>query len=363
MNNGLPPGSIHNFTSHLGRLFGSVGSKLYYSATGNGDSWYVYDFFDLPGSIVALAKTSNGLLILGRQFISVLEGYSPQTFRLRTISGHAGCISNRTVNYIQGAPIWLSEDGFYTYLGGLVNLTYKRIKEISNIDPSSSIVHNDTYYLTFTPTMKPSNELYPSDDLFPGTVTGTGELNLADGLVYIDFKRGAGFSYGMRAYNNAVSIGLWKNKPYLITFNKLELIENCDTTVINCGQLICEGAYHMSRMDTVIGNRYKTVRYLSPRLIDNSYSTLKEYDKVRINFIGQFRVKVIFDDNKIVVEELIVSGERLSELSKDIELLEDSLAIIGIPNSSNKSYSIAFDIEGFGVIKSIQYSWKNRELP
>ena len=362
LNNGLPPGNIDNFVEHGGRLFGSSGSKLYYSATGNGDSWYVYDFFDLPGTITAVAKTNSGVLIMGAQFTSLLEGFSPQTFRLRTISAHAGCTSNRSLNYIQGVPIWLSEDGFYTFNGRLVNITYKRIKEITGLDPSSSIVHNDTYYLTFTPAMKPSDSLYPSESLYPGTIQGTGEVNLADGLIYIDFKRGAGFSYGMKTYNNIVSIGTWKNQLYIITFNKIEYIDDCDT-VINCDDLVCEGAYYMSRIDTVVGNRYKVLRYISPRLIDGSYSTLKEYDKIRINFIGVFTVKVIFDDNKVIVEETIKSKAVLSDVSDDIELLEDSLAIIGIPNNQNKSYSLAFDIEGFGVIKSIQYSWKPRELP
>ena len=362
LNASAPPGNIENFIEYGGRLFGSVGTKVYYSAIGNGDSWYVFDFFEMPNNVKALAKTVDGILVMGATYTKLIQGYSPSTFRVRTISSEVGCISNRTVAYIQGAPIWLSTTNFYMYTGKLINITYKRLNEVTGLDPSSSVVHNDVYYLTFAPTMSPSEELYPNDDLYPGAMKGTGENELADGIVYIDFKRGAGFSYGTRTYNNSVSIGIFKNTPYLITFNKLELIDECDT-VIDCEKLVCEGSYYLNRIDVVVGNNYKSVHYVSPRLIDGSYSTLKEYDKVRLNFIGQFKVKVIFDDNKVVVEELISSDNLFKDTTIDIELLEDKLAIIGIPNNNNKSYSIAFDIEGYGVIKSIQYSWKPRELP
>ena len=41
----------------------------------------------------------------------------------------------------------------------------------------------------------------------------------------------------------------------------------------------------------------------------------------------------------------------------------DNVVTLGVPNNDNFSYSIAFVIEGVGVVKSIQYSWKPREQP
>ena len=92
---------------------------------------------------------------------------------------------------------------------------------------------------------------------------------------------------------------------------------------------------------------------MSPILIDGSYTTLKEYDKVRIIYRGIFHIKVLFDNDRVVQEKTIIS----------LDDKNNEYALIGIPNADNKAYSIRFIIQGVGVLHSLQYTYKYRELP
>ena len=93
--------------------------------------------------------------------------------------------------------------------------------------------------------------------------------------------------------------------------------------------------------------------YISPLMVDGTTATLKEYDKVRIVFKGIFKVQVLFDNDRLIVERNIQS---VADWAYDF-------ALLGIPNEDNKAYSIRFAVQGRGVVKGIQYTYKYRELP
>ena len=103
-------------------------------------------------------------------------------------------------------------------------------------------------------------------------------------------------------------------------------------------------------MDVLTTQGYAALDYKSPKLSNGTLSTLKEYDKIRINFIGSFNFKALFLNEEVVVDEDIISEDF-------------STVILGIPNNNNKSESIQFEVVGTGKIRSIQYSYKMRELP
>lgn len=361
LRSGPPPALIANFVELNGRLYGSVKNKLYFSGLGAPDSWYVNDFFVLPDTITAIAKTPAGLLVMGRRYVYLMFGASPSTFRLKVISDYLGCVSNRSIAYYNGKVLWLGEDGILASDGyDIDNLTYRKIERISDMNIFSSIVVNDIYYVVFKPLLVPSETLYPADDLLPGGVRGVNISNEAQGMIAMDFKRGRSYSYQYLNYPNIISIGLYKGEMYVIADSSQTPI-SCSQT-FSCLEPFCYGDYILSKFSNNSPfSAYKKLQYLSPQLIDGSFSTLKEYDKVRINFIGTFTVKVIFSSGDVVVEDTIESEELISN---DLELNdgEDRVAIIGIPNGSNKSYSIQFLIEGYGILRSIQYSWKPWEL-
>jgi len=340
MRSGLPIQGTTNLTELNGRLFGSVGSKVYFSALGNADAWYASDFFTLPSDIIGIASSPAGLIILGDQFVYTLAGSNPSNFRLKVVSNHIGCISAASIAYIKGAAIWLSETGICLSNGyDVENLTANKIEAIKNRNVTSSTVINNVYYLHF----ELSTE-YPDNN-----------------IVVMDFKRGNKYSFHYLQYENMDSIGNVSDVLHLSSGIDDLIFLDCDKPLLCSDFLLCS-EYSINKIGDGIENKLAKLVYVSPQFVDGTIGTLKEYDKVRINFRGAFKVKVIFSDLEVAVEANISTIAK-TVVYENIEYTEDRGVIIGIPNNNNTSYSISFVIEGIGSIKSIQYSWKPRELP
>jgi len=360
LRSGAPLAGMNDFVELNGRLFGSRGANLYFSAAGNPDAWYINNFFTMPDNITGTAKTPAGLLVFGESYTYLLLGTAPQNFRLKVISNVLGCIARESIAYLDDQVIWLSETGLCMSNGYQIkDLTSDKIETIIGIQPISACVLNEVYYLAFKPSLFPTDDLFPSFGLYPDGSVGTGDLE--EGLIYLDFKRGRGYSYGMYQYDNVASIGILDAELHVVTFIPNVTFLSCEDPLPCDGYLQCN-AYDLNLAGKLIGADFTELFYISPTFVDGSYSTLKQYDKIRLNMIGKFNVKVLFSDGTVVIEEdikvtdevTIVDGKAFSK---------DDVTLLGIPNAENSSYSIGFMIRGRGVIKSIQYSWKNREIP
>jgi hypothetical protein len=358
---GVPNPNIRNFIELNGRLYGSVGSKVYYSGLGAPDSWYTDDFFTMPNIVVALGKSSAGILVFGKTYTYLLYGNSPQTFKVQIISDSLGCISAESIAYYNDSCIFLGVDGIYAISGvSIQNITSNKIRNISGLNISSAAVANNVYYLAYKPTIYASNDIVPSNTLYPGGTKGTANNTSSQGILAIDFRHGNGYSYNIYSYDATLSIGVSRGLLHTVQYlPNLPIV--CNATIY-CTDVFCLGDYTLMPLVPTTTAVFKKLRYNSPQLIDGSYSTLKEYDKVRINFIGSFNVKVIFSNKDVVIDVDIVSSKYVNT-NGELYTAKDEVVTLGIPNNNNKSYSIMFIIEGKGIIKSIQYSWKTRELP
>jgi hypothetical protein len=84
--NNPPPTGLSLLTWYAGRLWGASGNTLYFSGgpdTINGvgeESWPPANNFPVPGSITALAPTSNGLVVWTKDDAYVVTGNSSSTF-------------------------------------------------------------------------------------------------------------------------------------------------------------------------------------------------------------------------------------------------------------------------------------------
>lgn len=362
---GPPIPKLNDLVELNGRLFGSVDSKVYYSALGNPDAWYEYDFFSMPDRITGMAKSPGGLLVFGVTYTYLLAGSGPTSFRLKVISNKLGCVARESIAYLRDSVLWLGATGIFSSNGyTITNLTADKIANIDHIQPTSACVINDVYYLHFQPILVPSNSLFPSDTLYPLASQGTDVLDT--GIISIDFKRGNTYSYNLYDYSTVASLGILRGQVHTITGDRSYRGIDCDIP-LGCDDYMKCTSYNLNILGTYDSKQFTQLTYISPQFIDGSLSTLKQYDKIRINMWGDFVFKVIFSDGQVAVEEHIInSPDNLrQELldSGDIEYSVDNTITVGIPNNNNSSYSIAFLIQGVGVIKSIQYSWKNRELP
>jgi hypothetical protein len=318
-------------------MFGAVDNLIYYSALGNPDSWYLYDYIPVKGDITALATVSAGLLVMGRDWTVLLRGNQPSNFTIVNVSDAIGCTSASSLAYIDTNVIWLSQHGIVMSDGfSIRQLTADRIEDLSGIHPNGAIVVNNVYYLAYRPILTPSDTLYPSDILYPNGSKGTGYVD--QGIIVMDFKRGNGYSYKILDYKCR----------YLSSVNGYPTVTVGD---YDSGMQL-EYIEFYNDVDFEDLTTMRELTYASPLLIDGSMTTLKEYDKVRVVYKGEFDIQVLFDDDKVVVSEHLEATN----------LPDFTAAIIGIPNNNDKSYSIRFVVRGRGVINGIQYSYKVREV-
>jgi len=353
MRNGPPPIGLSNLVELNGRFYGSVGNKIYFSAIGNPDSWYIADYFLVRGLVIGLATVPAGLLVLGRFSTSLLYGTDPVNFRLKLISDMLGCLGKESIAYIGDSVIWLSNKQLVMSNGyKIMDVTAFKVDRLLGLVPTGAVVENETYYMSYKPGLFPSEILYPKDNLYPDSAEGTNLLN--QGILALDFKRGNSFSYKLIDYNEIRSIGMVDAEVHVSTggYNTVDITCN-EVMFADCGDFLPCTPFSLNIMNVYQKQGRAKLTYLSPRFIDSGLTVLKQYDKVRLLLRGAFKIYVIFDDGKITVEREIIS---------DVEE-EDQSYTIGIPNNDNLSYFIQFKIIGIGIISSIQYSWKSREEP
>ena len=348
---GMPPAGLRNLTEHNGRFYGSVGNKIYYSALGNPDSWYVSDYFMAKDTIIGVATSPGGLLVIGSGFTMMMYGSQPTDYKVKVISDHLGCVDRRSISYLGDSAIWLSNRSFVMCNGyTITDITAHKIDNLRGFLPTGSVVDNSTYYMSFKPQLVPLETLYPANNLYPALIEGTG--GLSEGIIAMDFKRGNGYSYKLITYDNILSLGIVEGEVHVGTGSEKNSTFRCDVTMFpKCLDFISCSDYEYSRLSVYNGQGLTTLNYLSPKLADGSLATLKEYDKVRIVYTGIFNIKVLFDNGEVVVERNTAELDGI-----------DGFIIIGIPNNNNKSQFIRFAIKGRGIISSIQYSWKPREV-
>ncbi len=351
MYSGMPPEGLVNLTEYNGRFYGSLGNKVYYSALGNPDAWYLSDYFMAKDTIVGIAAAPGGLLIIGKFFTMLMYGQQPTDYRIKLLSDQLGCIDKRSIAYIGDSAIWLSHRSFVMSNGYTVtDITAHKIDNLRGILPTGAVTEDSTYFMSFMPQLVPEDDLYPEDTLYPALIDGTGGLD--EGIIALDFKRGNGFSYKLISYNKIVSLGMVQGEVHVGTGAAKENVIQCDRNLFySCLDFIPCSGYALNRLSMYNGQGLAPLKYMSPRLADGSLATLKEYDKVRVVYTGVFNIKVLFDNGDVVVER------NTAELDK-----QEGFIIIGIPNSNNKSQFIRFLVEGKGIINTIQYSWKAREV-
>ena len=385
LRNGKPPFGLKFLTEYNGRMYGGVGNKLYFSALGNPDSWYIFDWIPMQDTITGIAKAPGGLLVMGKTWTAALKGNQPTDFRLKNLSNVIGCKNHFSISYIEGNAIWISDRGLVSSNGYNVELlTRDKVEEVSGLLPTGACSVNDVYYMSFRPELYPKYTLFPGDDLYPAGTSGVSGVD--QGILIMDFKRGRGYSYQVLDIPNITMVGLLDGNVGLIHGLANEAgFPVCDNDGFpNCFHTLSCSGYELAYLDKhkeyqvtwfsplhdlyphnflypmdVIGfgwefiNNSLPLSYISPMFVENSPTTLKEYDKVRITFRGVFNVQVVFDNDRVVVDTMIAS---LNEKHNDF-------AIIGIPNADDKSYSIKFIISGLGVIRGIQWTWQSRSLP
>lgn len=128
--NDAPPSGLSLVTWHQDRLVGASGNFLYFSAgpdtiTGIPEEcWPPANVFKLPGTITALASTTNGLLVWTSSDMFVMLGTSTADFWVKPLHNHYGVLSQNCVAQ-EGDMVF-----FYTSTTQLYRLDSEGLDEI-----------------------------------------------------------------------------------------------------------------------------------------------------------------------------------------------------------------------------------------
>lgn len=140
--NNPPPVGLVGIESHVSRLFGHDGSKVYYSQLGKPEAWDPDNFFlvntDDGQKIIALHAAHEVLIVFKRDSVWALYGEDPATWTPRMISPSVGCVNERSIMYIEGNTYWWSESGpmMWGGAGPVENIARGRIDDVVAFDKS-----------------------------------------------------------------------------------------------------------------------------------------------------------------------------------------------------------------------------------
>jgi len=351
-----PPVGLMYLTEHQGRFYGTVDSKLFFSAPAKPDSWYTLDFISFEEEIKGIVSVANGLIVMTNDKCWLITGISPIQFTKHPLSESEGCISYASIAVNEGTAIWLSASGFVMSNGGKVNnLSVDKLGRFKTMTPLGAAFIDKRYFMTFGGVLHPSNNLYPSDDLFPGAVVNESGIALPPGAVIIDFSMGAP-SFATMIDHTMGQLMLADNELFHVSAEEpvsANLVLEDDSA-----NIVTENSLHTIVGDTetgatlqktLRGHELRELRYLSPVLTEGSIGTLKQYEKVRIMYSGELDITVMDEDSRVFVQERLVSVRRVS-------------VWVNIPVGFNHGYGIQFAIRGRCIVDSVYYTWTPKEI-
>ncbi len=113
--NDPPLSTLISLSKHASRLFGTDGTKLYYSNSAKPEGWDPDNYEEVNPTdgqkLVALHSAHEMLIIFKTDSIYVLDGTNPQSWEIRQVDPTVGCKAPRSIRTVEGITYWWSETG------------------------------------------------------------------------------------------------------------------------------------------------------------------------------------------------------------------------------------------------------------
>lgn len=258
-NNTPPIEGLKYLTESYAMLFAAKQDKLYYSDIGKPYAWPATNFLDFDSDITGIGAISNGLLVFTKYKTFIVTGNSPDSFSKYLLSSAQGCISHKSIQFVDNNLIWLSTDGLCTSNGGSITvpsmLLIGKLDFLVNI--YSSAVLDNVYYLSY------SNAL-------------------GDKLLVLDFRYGAIIRY--------------------ISTQGTHIVATLDNLYQN----------YNNTLQRLLSGAELEFTYKSAMLTEGKYSVYKTYKDMYIKYKGSFVVRVYID--KTLTNEVTITGEDVYNL-------------------------------------------------
>lgn len=250
-NAGIAPTGLKFLTLHATMFFGVVQDKLYYSDVAYPNNWSPFFFIDFEATIMGIGSTQNGLLVFTKDKTYIITGDSPMSLSKILLHGSQGCLSHKTIKYVDNDLLWLSRDGVCSSNGSSVKVVTMDKLGILNLDPIVAEIWNREYYL------------------FHET-----------GVLVIDYR----FDSAVFKELSIIAIGAW----YSSQFDKLYWVD------VN-GEL-----FSLYTGTTIVPYHWK-----SGKLTEGSLSQVKLYNNFYIYTEGANQLKIFIDGDQVASHELV----------------------------------------------------------
>lgn len=264
--NDLPLSGLKYITTSNAMLFGAIGSKLYYSDIAKPYAWPAENFIDIDDTITGIGVLSTGVLVFTKFLTYIIVGNSPNNFSKYLYNGSQGCVSHKSIQFVDNNLIWVSEDGMCTTNGGLVNVvTLPMLGKLSFYQIYSTAVLDNVYYVSY-------------------------KEGISDYIIAFDFR-----------YNQIV-------KDIVVTGK--HVVAKKDSLYQRYNGILRE---------LFKGENNLTFTYKSGVLTEGKYSTLKVYKDIYIRYSGTINVKVYIDGILNVTKDLTgttIDNLKLSGVAK-----------------------------------------------
>lgn len=142
--NDPPPAGLDNITFHLGRVWGSVGNKVYYSGGGSilhgvpEEAWSPLNFFTFPSNVKAVVPYTVGVAVFLGSRTYLIRGIETFTFYAMPWLDNLGLASKRAV-VVDGDTIYVftTNKQLLAITGQqIVNVGYAIQDKLNDIDPT-----------------------------------------------------------------------------------------------------------------------------------------------------------------------------------------------------------------------------------
>ena len=241
-NNYAPISGLKYITEAYAMLFAAKGDKLYYSDIAKPYAWPKTNFLDFDATITGIGAVSNGLLVFTKYKTFIITGNSPSTFSKYILSSAQGCLSHKSIQFVDNNLLWLSSDGICSTNGGQIKVLSMPIigKLDFLVNVYSAAILDNVYYLSY------SNAL-------------------GDKLLVLDFRYNLCIRYIDTQGSHIIATRDNIYQDYNGTLQKLLYGADLEFT------------------------------YKSPVLTEGKYSNYKTYKDMYIKYNGVFTIKVYID--------------------------------------------------------------------
>jgi ethanolamine utilization protein EutQ (cupin superfamily) len=281
-------------------MYVAVDNRVYFCEYGDPHNWEALNYIVVPERITGLASSNSGLLIFASGRIDVLLGLDVADYQLRPVSSVVGCESFKTIKTTPGGVIFMGHGSIHIATsngvknisedklgGGLIDFHYE--------DITSSVFANDAYIVA-------TEDRFLVMDLVRGIKFYSLTDNSYDGNGYYSINEEKGNVYG---HKDGVS--------YILNANEDEL---------------------------------SLLEFKSGDIINGEATNLKEYDKTRIVFEGEFDVRVYLDGTEVITK-------RIASQTKIMQML-------GFSNVKNRGTRLSYIVIGTGTIYAIDFTIRGR---